>query len=98
MSESFYTHSKPSRQPSVRSTVRRSIASRLSNRMVACIRSCSPRGSSPTSGSGRPALHAGRPDPLVGEDPRGEQDRMHATIRLESLLAIERRTVERAEG
>ncbi len=41
------------------------------------------------------ALHAGRPDPLVGEDPRGEQDRMHATIRLESLLAIERRTVER---
>lgn len=40
------------------------------------------------------ALHAGRPDPLVGEDPRGEQDRMHATIRLESLLAIERRTVE----
>ena len=44
------------------------------------------------------ALHAGRPDPLVGEDPRGEQDRMHATIRLESLLAIERRTVERAES
>jgi len=41
------------------------------------------------------AIQAGRPDPLVGDDPRGEQDRMHATIRLESLLAIERRTVER---
>ncbi|MGH7041172.1 MAG: isocitrate lyase/phosphoenolpyruvate mutase family protein, partial [Acetobacteraceae bacterium] len=41
------------------------------------------------------ALHAGRPDPLVGDDPGGEQDRMHATIRLERLLAIERRTVER---
>ena len=41
------------------------------------------------------ALYAGQPDPLVGEDLRGEQDRMHATIRLESLLAIERRTVER---
>ena len=40
------------------------------------------------------ALHAGRPDPLVGEDPGAEQERMHATIRLESLLAIERRTVE----
>ena len=41
------------------------------------------------------AIQAGRPDPLVGDDPRGEQDRMHATIGLEALLAIERRTVER---
>jgi 2-methylisocitrate lyase-like PEP mutase family enzyme len=41
------------------------------------------------------ALHAGRPDPLVGDDPRGEQDRLHATIGLQTLLAIERRTVER---
>ncbi len=41
------------------------------------------------------ALHAGRPDPLVGGEERAEQDRIHAAIGLESLLAIERRTVER---
>ena len=42
------------------------------------------------------ALFAGRPDPLVGGEERAEQDRIHATIGLEALLAIERRTVERA--
>ncbi len=37
------------------------------------------------------SLRAGRPDPLLG----GEQDRVHETIGLEALLAIERRTVEK---
>jgi hypothetical protein len=40
----------------------------------------------------------GEPDPLLGPDPnaaRDEQRAIHATIDLEAMLAIERRTVER---
>lgn len=41
------------------------------------------------------ALRQGEPDPLVGTDPRAEQDRLHESIELERLLEVERRTVER---
>lgn len=41
------------------------------------------------------AMRAGEPDPLIGIDTRGEQAMLHETIDLETLLAIERRTVER---
>jgi hypothetical protein len=34
-------------------------------------------------------------DPLVGGDRRGEQQKMHRGIDLDTMLAIERRTVER---
>ncbi len=41
------------------------------------------------------ALKALRADPLLGADGRAEQQAVHETIGLETLLAIERRTVER---
>ncbi len=41
------------------------------------------------------ALADGRPDPLVGGEGAAEQQRMHETIELETLLAIERRTTEK---
>ena len=41
------------------------------------------------------AMKAGQPDPLIGTDTRREQSVLHQTIDLESLLSIERRTVER---
>ncbi len=41
------------------------------------------------------ALAAGRPDPTIGDAGAAEQDAMHRSIDLETLLAIERRTVER---
>ncbi len=41
------------------------------------------------------ALKEGQPDPLVGGEAGEEQRLMHETIDLETLLAIERRTVER---
>jgi 2-methylisocitrate lyase-like PEP mutase family enzyme len=41
------------------------------------------------------AMKAGQPDPLIGTDTRGEQHILHETIDLETLLEIERRTVER---
>jgi 2-methylisocitrate lyase-like PEP mutase family enzyme len=41
------------------------------------------------------ALRAGRADPLIGADGAAEQQAVHETIGLETLLAIERRTVER---
>jgi 2-methylisocitrate lyase-like PEP mutase family enzyme len=41
------------------------------------------------------ALAEGRPDPLIGAEGGAEQVRMHETIDLEALLAIERRTTER---
>lgn len=40
------------------------------------------------------ALRAGRADPLIGADGAAEQQAVHETIGLETLLAIERRTVE----
>ncbi len=41
------------------------------------------------------ALAAGRADPLIGNEGAAEQQTMHHTIDLETLLAIERRTTER---
>lgn len=41
------------------------------------------------------SMKAGRPDPLIGNDTAGEQEILHETIGLETLLAIERRTVEK---
>lgn len=41
------------------------------------------------------AMKEGKPDPLIGADVHAEQLVVHETIGLESLLAIERRTVER---
>lgn len=41
------------------------------------------------------AMAKGEPDPLVGADRHAEQEEIHRTIDLESMLAIERRTVER---
>jgi len=41
------------------------------------------------------ALRDGRPDPLIGTEAAAEQHRLHDTIGLETLLEIERRTVER---
>ncbi len=44
------------------------------------------------------AIAAGRPDPVLGAQAGAEQDRVHETIGLETLLAVERRTVERPAG
>lgn len=41
------------------------------------------------------ALAAMQPDPLIGDGAHAEQEAMHESIGLETLLAIERRTVER---
>jgi hypothetical protein len=41
------------------------------------------------------ALAQGESDPLVGADTRDEQRVVHATIGLDAMLAIEKRTVER---
>jgi 2-methylisocitrate lyase-like PEP mutase family enzyme len=41
------------------------------------------------------ALAAGMPDPLVGDQGAAEQQKVHATIDLETMLAIERSTTER---
>jgi methylisocitrate lyase len=41
------------------------------------------------------ALAEGAADPLLGTDAKAEQERMHETIGLETMLEIERRTVER---
>lgn len=41
------------------------------------------------------AMARGEPDPLVGSDRHAEQEEIHRTIDLDTLLAIERRTVER---
>lgn len=41
------------------------------------------------------AMARGEPDPLVGSDRHAEQEEIHRTIDLDTLLEIERRTVER---
>jgi methylisocitrate lyase len=41
------------------------------------------------------AMAKGEPDPLVGMDRHAEQEEIHRTIDLDTLLEIERRTVER---
>lgn len=41
------------------------------------------------------AMAKGAPDPLVGKDHRAEHDEMHRTIDLDTMLEIEKRTVER---
>ena len=41
------------------------------------------------------AMKAGKADPLIGADTHAEQLHVHETIGLETLLAIERRTVEK---
>lgn len=41
------------------------------------------------------ALASRQPDPTIGAEAHAEQEAMHATIGLDELLAIERRTVER---
>ena len=41
------------------------------------------------------AMARGEPDPLVGSDRHVEQEEIHRTIDLDTLLEIERRTVER---
>jgi methylisocitrate lyase len=41
------------------------------------------------------AMGKGEPDPLVGSDRLAEQEEIHRTIDLETMLEIERRTVER---
>lgn len=41
------------------------------------------------------ALAACRPDPLLGDAPGSEQERVHETIRLDRMLDLERRTVEK---
>jgi methylisocitrate lyase len=41
------------------------------------------------------AMARGEADPLIGADTRDEQRRVHETIGLETMLAVEKRTVER---